>query len=128
MANRHLSRSIAMQTLFEWDFNIDKKLKNADLCLNLNLFHLRSNGLFDNSKYDNRLDSSIKYKVRLIDKKYNTYKVDNSYICLYDNVNIFDSKYGECISKFIHRVGNESSSRYKHQPNQLTNHTNHPTI
>src|ERR1035437_4205618 len=26
MANRHLSRSIVLQTLFEWDFNSGKKL------------------------------------------------------------------------------------------------------
>ena len=31
MANRHLSRSIVLQTLFEWDFlPEDKKNKNAE--------------------------------------------------------------------------------------------------
>lgn len=29
MANRHLSRSIAMQTLYEWDFNGSKKLTTS---------------------------------------------------------------------------------------------------
>lgn len=31
MANRHLSRSIAMQTLFEWDFNNHEKAKVDDI-------------------------------------------------------------------------------------------------
>ena len=31
MANRHLSRSIAMQTLYEWDFNGGKELKIEDI-------------------------------------------------------------------------------------------------
>ena len=36
MANRHLSRSIAMQTLYEWDFNSNKK-SNIDEVLKRNI-------------------------------------------------------------------------------------------
>jgi len=33
MANRHLSRSIVLQTLFEWDFNDGKNFDVKEVCL-----------------------------------------------------------------------------------------------
>jgi len=31
MANRHLSRSIVLQTLFEWDFDVEKDTNFPDM-------------------------------------------------------------------------------------------------
>lgn len=39
MSNRHLARTVVMQTLFEWDFN-DKSPQNIELLLERNLKHL----------------------------------------------------------------------------------------
>ncbi len=69
MANRHLSRSIVLQTLFEWDFNLTKEGKefsreevDAILKRNLNEF---APGLEDDIFVASLLDSIFKKKVVL---------------------------------------------------------------
>ena len=67
MANRHLSRSIVLQTLFEWDFNLTKEGKefsreevDAILKRNLNEF---APGLEDDIFVASLLDSIFKKKL-----------------------------------------------------------------
>lgn len=64
MANRHLSRSIVLQTLFEWDFNGQKIDINQSLKRNLEEF---APGLEDNN-FVNALISEVLKKRAIIDE------------------------------------------------------------
>ncbi len=65
MANRHLSRSIVMQTLFEWDFkNLSQKEAEGVLDRNINEF---ASGINDNVFIKNLFDNVIKQKSTLDD-------------------------------------------------------------
>jgi len=63
MANRHLSRSIAMQTLFEWDFNIDKKL-DIDYLVSKNLKEFAP-GLENQSFVKDLVDGVLKNRSKI---------------------------------------------------------------
>ncbi|MCX6744273.1 MAG: transcription antitermination factor NusB [Candidatus Parcubacteria bacterium] len=72
MSNRHLSRTIAMQTLYEWDFN-DQKQKNLDELLSHNLAEFAPG--FNDEGFAQRLVSGVLENHRAIDeliKKYAT--------------------------------------------------------
>jgi N utilization substance protein B len=65
MANRHLSRSIVLQTLFEWDFNGQKAADiKTDLTRNIGEF---APGLEDSSFIENLVETVVK-KIKIIDE------------------------------------------------------------
>lgn len=65
MANRHLSRSIVLQTLFEWDFNVTKKINVKEVAIrNLREF---APGLEDDVFVFSLLEEIIK-KNKIIDE------------------------------------------------------------
>ena len=65
MANRHLSRSIVLQTLFEWDFNgkKDEQIKDV-LARNIKEF---APGLEDSSFIASLVETVVK-KIKIIDE------------------------------------------------------------
>lgn len=65
MANRHLSRSIVLQTLFEWDFIVDKSISNKDI-LERNILEFGP-GL-DDSQFMNELFQGVLKKKVIIDE------------------------------------------------------------
>jgi len=72
MSNRHLSRTIAMQTLYEWDFN-DQKQTNLDDLLSHNLAEFAPG--FNDEGFSQRLVSGVLKNHKAIDdliKKYAT--------------------------------------------------------
>jgi len=73
MANRHLSRTLAMQTLYQWDFNSldDKELKNI-LNYNLNEF---AAGFNDEGFAEHLVDGVLKNK-KEIDKLIGKYATE----------------------------------------------------
>lgn len=58
MANRHLSRSIVLQTLFEWDFT-RKKVDELKDAMKLHIEEFAPNGLVDESFMEALLDRAI---------------------------------------------------------------------
>jgi transcription antitermination protein NusB len=63
MANRHLSRTIAMQTLFAWDFN--GRNKNLDEIINENFFNFAPE--FDDGGFAKELVSHVFANLEKID-------------------------------------------------------------
>lgn len=63
MANRHLSRTIAMQTLFAWDFN--NRNKNLDEIVNDNFFNFAPE--FDDGGFAKELVSEVFANLEKID-------------------------------------------------------------
>ena len=66
MANRHLSRSIVLQTLFEWDFNIEKNSLNIKEVAKRNLLEFAP-GLEDDIFVVSLLEEVIK-KHKVVDE------------------------------------------------------------
>jgi len=64
MANRHLSRSIAMQCLYEWDFN-DQKVDSIETIIDKNILEFGA-GMKDDSFARNLTLNTIK-KIKKID-------------------------------------------------------------
>ena len=58
MANRHLSRSIAMQSLYEWDFN-GRKIESVDEIIKKNIGEFGP-GMDDTTFVENLVKSTIK--------------------------------------------------------------------
>jgi transcription antitermination protein NusB len=72
MANRHLSRTIAMQTLYQWDFT-ESKEKNLDKLLNYNLNEFAPG--FEDEGFSKHLVDGVMKNIKKIDdliKKYAT--------------------------------------------------------
>jgi N utilization substance protein B len=72
MSNRHLSRTLAMQTLYEWDFNGQKE-KDLTNLLNYNLAEFAPG--FDDKGFAKHLVEGVKKNLKEIDeliKKYAT--------------------------------------------------------
>jgi len=65
MANRHLSRSIALQTLFEWDFNGQKDINIKEM-LERNIKEFAP-GIEDFSFIENLIETAVK-KIKIIDE------------------------------------------------------------
>jgi len=66
MANRHLSRSIVLQTLFEWDFAVSKDKENPSEMLSRNIEEFGP-GLNDN-KFIEELFEGVLKKVSIINE------------------------------------------------------------
>lgn len=65
MSNRHLARTIALQTLFAWDFN-GRKDEELDKIINDNFSNFAPN--FDDGGFVKDLVNGVKDKVDIIDK------------------------------------------------------------
>ncbi|HLN19310.1 MAG TPA: transcription antitermination factor NusB, partial [Patescibacteria group bacterium] len=63
MANRHLSRSIAMQSLYEWDFN-GRKEENIDVIIKKNIKEFGP-GMDDSSFVEALVVNTIKNKDKI---------------------------------------------------------------
>lgn len=66
MSNRHLARTIALQTLFTWDFNGCKVDENIDEIINANFVNFATG--FDDGGFANSLVHGVIKKVSDIDK------------------------------------------------------------
>lgn len=73
MSNRHLARTIAMQTLFAWDFNDDKKTKLEDLIKNN--FKAFAPGFDDNGFVENTVKGVVD-NISKIDKLITKYATE----------------------------------------------------
>ncbi len=65
MSNRHLARTIAMQTLFTWDFN-SQKSKELDILIKNNFSHFAPT--FDDKGFVSSLVNGVLKNAKAIDK------------------------------------------------------------
>lgn len=66
MSNRHLARTLAMQALYEWDFN----LKQKDLCPEILLSRIKKDFApsFDDENFSKNLIAGVQKNLAAIDK------------------------------------------------------------